>query len=195
MRPVAILLSMAVLSTAALSAQTPATPAAPRPRPRPTMRARPVDSAQARYTAIRDRYRKEIDTERAVLQRSRDRMREDLVAAGWHPHRGMPGMMRDRMASWRRPMGRMGRGTMMRGSMRGRGAGFAMRRGMGRGFGPGAGMGPRPGQGAQMGTSRGGTMHRGAPGQRDQRPPMQQGNDSVRASRRPPPGTARPDSL
>ena len=52
------------------------------PRPRTTM-APTGDSA--RFAAIRDRFRRELATERAALERTHDRMREELMAAGVAP--------------------------------------------------------------------------------------------------------------
>jgi hypothetical protein len=153
----AILLFAAVaLAAAPLAAQTPASRTA---RSR-TMAAPTSDSS--RFEAIRGRFRRELATERVALQRTHDRMREELTAAGWRP-RMRQGEMRVRMASFR---GRMrDRMMMRRGAMMGRRQ-MMRRRGpmmMGRGARPMMGRGQRPG--------RPGTM----------------GNDSTRAMRRPPP--------
>ena len=184
----AILLFAAVaLAAAPLTAQTPAPRAA---RPRAT--AAPT-SDSSKFEAIRGRFRRELATERAALQRTRDRMREELTAAGWRP-RMREGEMRVRMAGFR---GRMrDRMMMRRGAMMGRQQMMMARRGprmMGRGAAPMMGRrGPMMDRGGQpMMGGRGD----GQPMGRGQRPgrPGAMGNDSMRAMRRPPP-RVRPDS-
>jgi hypothetical protein len=176
----AILLFAAVtLAAAPLTAQTPAPSVA---RPRAT--AVPT-SDSSKFDAIRGRFRRELATERAALQRTRDRMREELTAAGWHP-RMRQGEMRMRMASFR---GRMRNRMMMRrGAMMGRRQMMMRRRPMMTGRGATPMMGRR---GPPMMGGRGG----GQPMGRGQGPgrPGAVGNDSTRAMRRPPP-RVRPDS-
>ncbi|MGH7583998.1 MAG: hypothetical protein ACREL5_12310 [Gemmatimonadales bacterium] len=96
MKFTAIAVALVVAAVAPLSAQTAApspsaAPAAPRHPARiahPRARAaRSAADSQARFIAIRQKYRKQLDTERAALQRTRDRMHEELTAAGWRPHR------------------------------------------------------------------------------------------------------------
>jgi len=178
MQKVILLIAGVALAAAPLTAQT---PAARNPRPRATM-APTGDSA--RFAAIRGRFRRELATERAALQRTRDRMREELTAAGWRP-RMREGGMRVRMAAFRsrvRDRMRMRRRAMMdrRPMMMGRGpmmTGRGQRPLMGRSGPPMMGPGGAP----MMGRGRG-------PGR-----PGAPGNDSIRAMRRPPP-RVRPES-
>lgn len=163
MPPFRLLVLLAASPFTAMAAQQPA------PRPSTTATRRPTarraspapqrDTTAQRFTVIRQRYQKELDNERAALQRTRDHMREDLVAAGWRPQR----MMRSqhfsaRFARMRQPGGRRGmRGQRGRPRFSGRGMtsrrppiampggrGMAMggRGMMGRGGRPGM-MGPR----------------------------------------------------
>jgi len=113
--------ALVVAAVAPLSAQTPApspaTPRHPSQAAQPGARAaRPAPDSQARFVAIRQKFQKELDTERAALQRTRDRMREELTAAGWRPRRRFDAGARMRSARFRfrrAPQPRM----MMHGAM------------------------------------------------------------------------------
>ncbi|HEY3934221.1 MAG TPA: hypothetical protein VGL65_06335 [Gemmatimonadales bacterium] len=175
MRNAWMVMAAATLLAAPLAGQKPASPA-PRARPRAAAPGTSADSAK-RFAGIRQRYQKELDTERGALQRTRDRMREELTAAGWRGrHRQAPGMFRGRLARFRARRGPM----TMRGPM--------MRRGMfgGNAMGPRGRMGGPPdfGNGPMMrpGMAFGGRgqapmmMRRGmAPGGRGQTPMMRRG--------------------
>ena len=178
MQKAILLIAGVALAAAPLTAQTPATRNA---RPRTAM-APTGDSA--RFAAIRDRFRRELATERAALERTHDRMREELMAAGWRPRMREGGMrvrmagfrsrLRDRMRMRHRAMIDRQPIMMRRGPMMsGRGAMSMMRRG----------------DSSMMGRGNAPMMRRGGRGVR----PGALGNDSTRAMRRPPP-RARPDS-
>jgi hypothetical protein len=174
MQKAILLFAAAVLAAAPLAAQTPAPRTA---RPRATIAA---TGDSARFAAIRGRFRRELDNERAALQRTHDRMREELVAAGWRP-RMRQGGMRVRMAGFR---------SRMRSRMTTRDGAMLERRPMmlGRGTSPMMGRRGPPMMdrgGKPMMGGRGG----GAPMGRGQRPgrPGAMGSDSTRAMRRPPP--------
>jgi hypothetical protein len=91
MQKTILLIACVALAVAPLTAQTPATRTT---RPRTTI-ASTADSA--RFAAIRGRFRRELTTERAALQRTHNRMRAELTAAGWRPRMRERGM-RVRMA-------------------------------------------------------------------------------------------------
>jgi hypothetical protein len=166
MQRAVLLFSAVALAAAPLAAQTPAAGAT---RPRAAI-APGGDSA--RFATIRGRFRHELDNERAALRRTHDRMREELVAAGWRP-RMRPREMRVRMAGFR---GRLrDRMSMRHGARLERGP-VVMRRGptmMRRDGGAAMGRGGSPMMGRR-------DMVRG------QRPgrPGAMGNDSTRAMRR-----------
>src|SRR3954468_14143655 len=108
MKVFTIAVMAATIAAAPLAGQTPARAGQP-------VRARPaapaIPDSQDKFAAIRNRYDKELASERAALQKTHDRMREELVAAGWRPRRmAQSGMMRARMAAFRAPQARMARG-------------------------------------------------------------------------------------
>lgn len=121
-----------------LTAQVPARAA---PRARAAAPRSSADSAK-RFATIRQRYQKELDNQRASLRGTRDRMRKELGAAGWHGRRfgRANGMMRARMARFRGA--RRGNMAMRRNAMANRRPPMAMR-------------------GAPMGMRRGAMLRRG----------------------------------
>lgn len=155
------LLALAGACTIALpmAAQVPAQPARPAPRARA---AQPGSDSADRFTTIRKRYERELAGERAALQRTRDRMREEMVAAGWRPRAMRQGAMRMRMAKFRGSR----RAMMARRMGPQRGPAPMMMRGRqmpapgmqpGRGMPPGGqlrGRGMQPGPGMQAGPRR-----------------------------------------
>jgi hypothetical protein len=95
MRKYILLLAAATLA-APLAAQTTApSPAPVRPASRALARRTTSPAADSvRFASIRARYRREMETERAALRRIRERMHQELTAAGWHPRVRDPRMTR-----------------------------------------------------------------------------------------------------
>ncbi|HEY4102207.1 MAG TPA: hypothetical protein VGM20_15155 [Gemmatimonadales bacterium] len=168
MRNAWMVMAAATFLAVPLTAQVPARPA---PRARAAAPRSSADSAK-RFDAIRQRYQQELDNQRASLRRTRDRMRKELDAAGWHGRRfgRANGVMRARMARFRGP--RRGGMAMRRNAMANRrppmamrGAPMEMRRGLmrpGMMRGPAA-LGPRGRFGAPS-MGNGAMLRRGRPG-------------------------------